>query len=80
MLRIENVLAIVNHYRKKHIPVLRVSLCKLVPRISLYQRINILVHTKDILRAGAFQNVSIMTRVINFRRFVTPVSLMSNVS
>ena len=61
-----------NHYHTKHIPVSRVSLRKLVPGISSCQRINTLVHTKDILRVSACQNVSIMTYGINFRRSVTP--------
>ena len=60
------------HYRTKHIPVSHVSFCNLVLGISLCQRINILVHTKDILRFNACHNVSIMTCVINARRSVTP--------
>ena len=63
----------------KHIPVSRVSFRKLVPGISPCQRINMLVHTKDILRVSAFQNVSILARGINVRCSVTPVSLMSDV-
>ena len=69
---IKTVLAIIIHYRANHIPVSHVSRCKLVPRISLCQRINILVHTKDILRVSACHNVSIMTCVINVRHSVTP--------
>ena len=79
MPRIETVLAIMNHYHTKHIPVSRVSLRELVAGISPCQRINTLVHTKDILRVIACQNVPIMTRGINVRRSVTPVSLMSDV-
>ena len=68
-----------NHYRTQHIPVSRVSLHKLLPGVSPRQRINMLVHTKDILCVSACQNVSIMTHSINVQRSVTPVSLMSDV-
>ena len=68
-----------NHCRTKHIPVSCISLCKLVPVISPCQRINTLVHTNNILRLNTCQNVSIMTRIIDVRRSVTPVSLMSDV-
>ena len=79
MPRIETVLAIMNHESTKHIPMSRISLRKLVPGISPCQRINMLVHTKDILHVSACHNVSIMARGINVRRSVTPVSLMSDV-
>ena len=79
MPRIETVLAIMNHYRTKHKPVSHVSLCKLVPGISLCQRINGLVYTQDILRVSACQNVSIMTRGSNVRRSVTLVPLMFDI-
>ena len=79
MSRIETVLAIMNQYRTKYIPVSHVSLRKLVPGISPCQRINKLVNTKGILRFSACQNVAIMTRGINVQRSVTPVSLKSNV-
>ena len=60
------------HYRNKHIPLLHVSLCKLVQGISLCQLTNTLVHTKYILHGSACQNVSIMTRFIHVQRSVTP--------
>ena len=56
-----------------------VSFLKLEPGISPCQRINTLVHTNNILRLNTCQNVSIMTRIIDVRRSVTPVSLMSDV-
>ena len=80
MPRIETVLEIVNHYRTKHIPVSRVSLRKLVPGISPCQRINVLVHTKYILRVSVCHNLSIITCVINVRRSVTPVSFIYDVT
>ena len=46
------------------------------PRVT---RINTLVQTKDILHFSECQNISIMTRGINVRCSVTPVSLMSDV-
>ena len=52
--RIETIIAIIIHYLTKHIPVSHVSLRKLVPGISPCQRMNTLVHTKDILRVSAF--------------------------
>ena len=76
---IETVLAIMNLYGTKPISMSRVSLRKLVTWISPCQRINTLVHTKDILRVSVFQNVSIITRGINVWRCVTPVLLMSDV-
>ena len=69
-----------NNYLTKHISVSRLSLSKLVPGISPCQRINPLVHTKDILRVIVCQNVSIMTRVIIIQRSVKPVSLISDLS
>ena len=70
--RIEAFLAIMIHYRTKHIPVSHIYLCKLLPGTSRCKRINTLVHTKDILRVSDCQKVSIMTHVINVRRSVTP--------
>ena len=77
--RIETVLAIMNHYCTKHITVSHIFLHELVPGTSPCQHINMFVHTKDILRVSACQNASIMTCSINFRHYVTPISLMSNV-
>ena len=79
MPRIETVLETMNHYLTKNIPVSRVPLCKLVLGISLCQRINALVHTKDVLRVSACQKISIIIRGINVRRSVTPVSFISEV-
>ena len=76
---IETVSANMNHYRTKKISVSRVSLSNLVPALSTYQHINMLIHTKDILCVSAFHKVSIMTRGINVQCSVTPVSLMYGV-
>ena len=73
MPHIETALEIMNNYRTKHIPVLRISLRKLVSGISPSQRINVLVNTKDILRVNACKKVSMMNRGINARRSITPM-------
>ena len=63
----------------KHISMWHVSHFKLVLWITLFQCINTLVCTKDIVCASACQNVSIMNPGINVQRSVTPMSLMFDV-